>query len=339
MTEWVDLAAAQVALADFEQRLDPARPEAADANVLAYGEISAALTLAQPPALRGVVVKRMSGFADRECAARYLALLTEYLVRLRAAGIATVATATVTVGVPGRRPCVYLLQPLMPAQSLGNRLLHNSSDEDLDTTVTLVLDQALKAFDRNAAHPEDQFSIDAQLSNWSFPTDGSAPRLIDVGTPFIRRGGHHAFDQEILLSAVPPGIRSYYRRKGTASTYMDDYFDPRLLAIDLLGNFHKEGAGQRIPVALRAANRWLAGPAREIRQELAARTPTGSSPGFRSGSRPDTDDLITEAQVADYYRQDAATLELFLRVRRIDRAVRTGLRQRYDFILPGRVDR
>jgi hypothetical protein len=339
VTDWVDIAAASAALADFEQRLDPARPQAAGATILAYGEISAALTLDQVPALRGLVVKRMSGFADLTSTERYQTLLAEYLDRLRNLGIATIPTEAVTVGPPGRRPSVYLLQPLVPPESLGNRILHDASDKELAAAVDLVLDQALKAFVANAADPTEQVSIDAQLSNWTFPPDGSPPQLIDVGTPFIRSRDGHAFDQEILLAAVPPGIRSYYRRKGTAAAYMDDYFDPRLLAIDLLGNFHKEGAAHRLTVALAPVNAWLAGPAGEARERLGLSGSSGHGSSDSETTGGGAGGPITPAQVADYYRQDAATLDLFLRVRRIDRAVRRGLRLRYDFILPGPVDR
>jgi hypothetical protein len=136
--------------------------------------------------------------------------------------------------------------------------------------------------------------------------------LLDVGTPFVRKDGAHVFDQEILLSAVPPGIRAYYRRKGTASEYMDDYFDPRLVAVDLLGNFIKEGAVPRLPEGIVAANDWLA--AHDL-------------------------EPIERAQVDEYYKQDAATLELFLRVRRLDRRAKKLLRRDYDFILPGKVKR
>jgi hypothetical protein len=136
--------------------------------------------------------------------------------------------------------------------------------------------------------------------------------LLDVGTPFMRRRGRHLFDAEIALSAVPPGIRTYYRRTGIAHAYMDDYYEPRTVAVDLLGNFIKEGAALRLPAGVEAVNDWLA----------------------RHGFRP-TD----EAEVREYYKSDAATLELFLRVRRADRRVRRLLRRDYDFILPGRVRR
>lgn len=120
------------------------------------------------------------------------------------------------------------------------------------------------------------------------------------------------FDQEILLSAVPPGIRAYYRRKGTAAEYMDDYFDPRLVAVDMLGNFIKEGAVARLPEGIVVANEWL------------------SAHGL---------DPVERGQIEEYYKQDAATLELFLRVRRLDRAAKRLLRRDYDFILPGKVKR
>ena len=111
---------------------------------------------------------------------------------------------------------------------------------------------------------------------------------------------------------MPPGIRAYYRRKGTASEYMDDYFDPRLVAIDLLGNFIKEGAVPRLPEGIVAANEWL------------------DAHGLDPVERP---------QIDEYYKQDAATLELFLRVRRLDRRAKRLLRREYDFILPGKVKR
>jgi hypothetical protein len=168
-------------------------------------------------------------------------------------------------------------------------------------------------------------AVDGQLSNWSLATIGarpghadSAPRptLIDVGTPFVRRHGRHSLDARVVVSAAPPGIRALLLRF-VADSYQDDYFVPRTLAVDLLGNFHKEGAPERIDTGLDVVNEWLS---------------SADIPGPRTE--------ITSREVADYYRQDARLLGLFLQARRADRAVRTKvLRQRYDFLLPGRVTR
>ena len=315
----VDPHAAGEALARLEARLNPADPDHAGLRVLAYGEISAALLVADEPTLAGLVVKRMSGFRDTLAAETYVALLREYLARLRSIGVETMPTEPVTILRPGRGPTVFLLQPLVDADDLGDRVLRDASDEALTAALWLVLGQVAKVLRANLDTPDDEVSIDAQMSNWVI--GAREPVLLDVGTPFVRRTGQHAFDQEILLSAVPPGVRGYYRRQGTANAYMDDYFDARLIAVDILGNFHKEGAADRLPLGLDVVNEWLVGPAADL--------PSSSG---RAGP-------VTTEEVADYYEQDAATLELFLRVRRLDRAVRRIMRRPYDFILPGPVQR
>jgi hypothetical protein len=220
-------------LQQLEAGLDPAHP--AGVEVLAYGEISAALLV---PGLDGRVAKRMSGFADLPMAQSYRDLVDDYVAVLRDSGISVVDTEVVLVERSPRPPVVYLVQPLLTG--LGHHLLHSSSDSDLVEAIRTVLDRVW-TLHRRGGSPE--VAIDAQLSNWSF-TDPTDPVLLDVGTPFMRRDGKHLFDVEIVLSAMPPGIRSYYRR-GVASAYMDDYFVPRLVAVDLLGNFIKERATPR----------------------------------------------------------------------------------------------
>ncbi|MFN8125658.1 MAG: DUF6206 family protein [Candidatus Nanopelagicales bacterium] len=306
------------ALARLEARLDPSHPERAGVRVLAYGEISAALIVTDEPALAGTVVKRMSGFRDASAAREYVALLTEYLTRLTDLGVETISTRAVVVPRDGRGPTVFLVQPQVSADSLGDRLLHSATDSELAEALTAVLGRVEVVLRSNLASPDDEISVDAQMSNWVFGSD--RPVLLDVGTPFVRRGGHQ-FDQEILLSAVPPGIRAYYRRKGTASEYMDDYFDARLIAVDILGNFFKEGAADRLGVGIDVVDAWLTGPAVDLPQD-----PSRTGP-------------VTVAEVAEYYEADAATLELFLRVRRLDRGIRRLVRRPYDFILPGPVNR
>lgn len=285
----------------FEAGLDPAHPRGA--QILAYGEISAALLLPQLP---GHVVKRMAGFTDDAAARAYCRLVADYVAVLGESGIAVVDTETVTIARDPRPPVVYLVQPLM--SRLGTELLTDATDAELSAAIHTVMDRVL-ALHRRDHGPE--VAVDAQLSNWSF-TDPDEPVLLDVGTPFMRSGGVHQFDFETVLSAVPPGIRAYYRRAGIAQAYMDDYYEPRTVAVDLLGNFIKEGARLRLAAGLDSVNAWLA-PHR-----------------YRS---------VDRTEVEQYYKRDAATLELFLRVRRIDRAVRRILRRDYDFILPGRVSR
>jgi hypothetical protein len=212
---------------------------------------------------------------------------------------------------------VYLVQPRLDHETLGNRLLHTADDARL----AAVIGQSLDSVGRLARHSAQradgvEVAVDGQLSNWSFPPDGRPPVLVDVGTPFIRRHGRHSLDARVFVAAAPPGIRGLFLRF-VADSYQDDYFVPRTLAVDMLGNFHKEGTTQRIDLGLDVVNEWLA------RADL---------PGPR--------DPIDAAEVAAYYRRDAQLLGLFLQARRADRMIRTKvLRRPYDFLLPGRVAR
>jgi len=113
-------------------------------------------------------------------------------------------------------------------------------------------------------------------------------------------------------------VRTYYHRRGLVGAYLDDYYDPRLVALDLLGNFHKEGRPDRVPLGVRVVNSWLASDA----------APLGSH------------EPVSVDEVERYYRSDADLLALYLRLRRADRFLRTRiLRRPYDFVLPGPVDR
>lgn len=315
--------AAVEVLAALEERLDPARPEAeGEVSVLAYGEVSVALRVTSLP---GLVCKRMSGFRDEAAVERYRLLVAEYLDALTTAGVRPVGTSVVVLRPRDRAPVAYLLQRELPAESLGHRLLADATDDRLAGAVDRVLDLLLRVHRASSTAPGGlELAVDGQLSNWSFPPGGGDPAdladpvLVDVGTPFMRRDGRHLFDTEVFLSAVPPVLRAYYRRKRAVEDYLDDYFVPRLVAVDLLGNFHKEGHPERIPLALGRVNAWLSAHAGEV----------GAA------------DPVTLDEIDGYYRHDAQQLALFLRLRRLDRFVRTSvLRGRYDFVLPGPVRR
>jgi len=307
-------------LGELESRLDPAQPERTPGvSVLAHGEVSACLRLAGLP---GVVCKRMSGFTDEGSAQRYQDLVRTYLTELAGAGVPVVDTQIVPVPRPGRPPVVHLVQPELPVASLGHSILRTADD----ATVVGAVERVLAATLRLAVADRDrtdglEVALDGQLSNWSFGPDATRladPVLVDVGTPFMRRAGRHLVDIGWLETPIPPVVRTYYHRRALVGAYLDDYYDPRLVAVDLLGNFHKEGRGDRVPLGVDVVNRWLARDAVVL------------------GTR----DPVTAEEVEKYYRSDADLLALYLRLRRADRFLRTKvLRKPYDFVLPGPVTR
>jgi hypothetical protein len=212
---------------------------------------------------------------------------------------------------------VYLVQPALPPDTLGHELLRTGDDETVASCIDAVLDAVGRLHVASGGADEVEVAVDGQLSNWSF-TERDTPVLVDVGTPFLRRGGVHVLDLELLHRPVPPGIRAYYRRRGEVRAYLDEYFEPRLVAVDLLGNFHKEGRPDRIPLGVDVVNRWFGAHAGVVGEQVP----------------------IDVAEVDRYYRKDADLLALYLRLRKGDRFVRTRLlRQPYDYVLPEHVQR
>lgn len=313
------VAEAEPILARFETQLDPARPTAdPEVSIVGYGEVSTVFTLA---ALPEWVCKRMAGFRDTAGVAHYIDLVQRYIATLESAGVRVAPTTPVPIHTSAGGHVVYLLQAKLDPAGLGNNLLRSADDHGLLACIDHVLALVRTLLLANRTRDDGRtVTVDAQLSNWHFGTaDGTSapPTLIDVGTPFMRLRGIDEMDLELFLAPVPPFMRPLYRRLRLVEQYIDDYFDARKILIDLLGNFHKEGRPDRIDMATEHINQWLADP--------------GADLGARRISRESVD---------RYYRKDAQLLELFLKVRRFDRFVRTRLlRQRYNFILPGPIRR
>jgi hypothetical protein len=309
---------ARATLERFETSLDPARPAASGAEIVGYGEVS---TVFAVPDLPGRLCKRMAGFRDEAAARDYVAVVRRYLACLAEACVRVAPTDVVPLAVGGRRPVVYLLQPRLDPACMGNQLLRSADDAVLRACLDRILAHVCDLARANRARSDGRaVTVDAQLSNWYFEPEGDGvgpPLLVDVGTPFMRLHGVDEVGTGLFLAAVPPLVRAYYRRTRAVERYLDAFFDPRRLLVDLLGNFHKEGRPDRLALAIDHVNRFFAERAADL--------------GVRAILRPDVD---------RYYANDAAVLELFLRARRLDRFVRTRLLRRpYDFILPGRIRR
>jgi hypothetical protein len=231
----------------------------------------------------------------------YLALLQDYLERLAEADIAVLPTSVQEVRNEEGSPVVYLVQPERPAAHVGPAMLkgHDAGNPDM------VFRAICAGAERAAAHG---IGFDAQLSNWVRGDDGGFG-YFDVTTPLLRdAAGRHRLDTSIFVASLPWLLRPAVRRF-VAPGIMDEYFDLRVVLLNMLANLHKERLGHLIPVASEIANQHLDSP-------------------------------IDRTEIDRYYRKDARLWEVLQRLRRADRAWQLRVRRRpYPVLLPDKVER
>ena len=215
---------------------------------------------------------------------------------------------------------LYIIQKRLDTVSIGNKFIQNCSNEDLNMILKAIMDKMIVIWEWNAKNPEMIFGLDGQISNWSFNFNEdhklNQPVYFDYTTPFIRNNGKEVLDPEIFLKSCPFFL-VWIVRLCFLQEVLDRYYDFRLVLIDLIANFHKEAQETRIPFAIETINQYL-------RQ---------NAPNLKI--KP-----IEKQEIDKYYKEDAFIWKLFLSLRRLDRFIKTKIfRKKYDFILPGKINR
>lgn len=297
----------------FEAGLDPQRIEMSNvpARLIGYGEISAIFQIHDNS---DVAYKRMPLFHSVEAAASYAELYAAYCALLNQAGLQLPDTGTAVVAITGRPVVLYIAQKAFSPDRICNNLIRACTPEQTQALVNRILSQQQKIWDWNqTAMKDSEIAVDGQISNWALEGDIDTGVLyyIDTSTPFIKKHGRHQLDPELLLQAAPAFLR-WLVRWLFVDEVMDRYYDPRKNMIDLAANLYKEQRPDLIPAVIAAVNDAL---------------PRDIQP-------------ITPEDVARYYKEDKFIWSLFLTLRRLDRFLSTAIfRRRYEFILPGKIQR
>ncbi len=306
-------------LSDFENGLNPAFPEKSRIvpTILGYGEISTAFCIEQMP---DIALKRMPPFADIESAGNYGRIVETYCRRLREdCGVRVVPHSTCTVKNRFGEYIVYMAQPRLNTDALGNTRLKRQSAGHMTAMVSAAAARILAVGGKNRNDAAVSLGIDGQLSNWHFAAENppfEEPRFFDITTPMLRINGVELLDAEIFLKSTPAPLVWLVRWQFLREV-LDRYHDTRQVLIDLAANFYKEGRAEMIDNAIAVINAEVA----------------------RHPLDPPVAPL-TRMEVDRYYKNDAFIWTLFLKLRRADRFIQTRLlRRRYNFILPGKIER
>ena len=309
-------------LQEFENDFDPVHPEGSKTpvHILGYGEISTVICF-DLPGYEHMAYKRLPLFSSDTEAKNYCRLYLEYNERLSSSGVTTpLSTACYVKGHNGLY-VAYLGQEKLNPRSIGNKILHSGSEEDIQQLFQRVLDTMISLWRHNQQHPEMLLGLDSQISNWAMknyspgrPINTQTPIcFIDTSTPFIRKNGIEQMNAELFLQSAPKPFRGLLK-KFFLTEIMDRYYDFRLVAIDLAANLYKEQRPDLIPGLIDLVN--------DLGREFLEGKP------------------ISHKEVERYYKEDKFIWKLFLGVRRADRFISTRLLgRRYEFTLPGKIVR
>jgi hypothetical protein len=275
-----------------------ARGDESALPTLGYGEIS--LVLAWPPERPEFACKRLPVFPSRPRLEAYRRTLDDYLDALAESGISVVATELRAVDRDDGTAAAYVVQPILPSDTLATTVLRRADPARGHPLVAAVAETA-------AATVGPRLGLDAQLANWVWDDDGLT--YIDVSTPLIwSADGECRLDVDLMAQAFPWALRPALVRF-VAPRIEDTYRDLREVYFDLCGNLLKEGLDAWLPAFLGEVNRHLAEP-------------------------------MTGGEVQRYYHSDRRLWTTLLMIRRIDRAWRRRVRRTpYPFLLPGKVKR
>jgi hypothetical protein len=263
--------------------------------VLGYGEIS--LVVAWPPQSPRWAVKRLPVFPDRTAVDSYTRILDRYVEALRARGVDVLETSVETVDSSGGSVAAYLVQPVLPEQSLAHRRLADAEPTSEHPVLTHVVD-------RIAAVVDDRVGFDGQFANWAQWGD----RLVyfDLTTPMLRDVRRQwELDGRLLAAAVPWALRPALSR-WVVPSIEGRYHDRHLVLLDVAVNLLRLRMEEWVEPLLAAAR-------------------------DRAGV------LLTPEEVRRDYRSESRTWKALQLVRRTDRAWQMRVRHRpYRFLIPER---
>ncbi len=314
-------------LIEFEEGLNPSRPEASliPARVLGYGEISTVFEILHEDQ-SDIAFKRMPLFDNMDQVERYRDVYNRYHEHFKRIGIDIPDYGSVAIETKKGRIVLYLYQKRLPAGSIGNSMIHQISESGVHNLVLTILKQLNKVWEFNRQErPNFEVAIDGQISNWAVRDynqdssdleQGEDLLYLDTSTPLFRVNGEEQLDVELFLKPTPPVIR-WYLKKYYLHGIVDRYYDFRKVVIDLIANFLKEQRSELVPGLIDLVNNYFSTEASERDIEP-----------------------ITLEEIEEYYKDDASTWKLYLRMRKAHRFIKTKiLRGYYAYILPKEIQR
>lgn len=309
----------------FENTIDTLNPDKSriPINILGYGEISLVFEFQDNPS---IAYKRLPIFESIQQVKRHVKAYRLYNEILSRLDIPVPSYDAYWLKPHYNGPiCLYCAQQKIDPNSIGNKIIHVVTNEEIRIFVLLILQKLAKIwFYNNQKHTRLKIGIDGQISNWSIiGYNANDPKItlkselsyLDTSTPLFRINGVDAMEPVLFLRSAPTYLRFVLK-----ALFLEDvvgrYYDLRLVIIDLIANFFKEQRKDIIPVIIKVVNDFLAqNPLLNVKP-------------------------LSYREIKSYYDEDKQIWIIFQNARRLDRWILTKLfRKRYHFYLPGKITR
>jgi hypothetical protein len=313
-------------LKKLERSIDTSNPENGEVpiKVLGFGEISLVFELLSD--VEPIAYKRIPIFDNEKQVKRHIWAYNEYnRILNQDVGLNLPDYDVAWFKDDEDKIQFYCIQEKISAESVGNRVIHQITDNDIETLILLVMREMKKVWEYSKNHETIDLGLDGQISNFALVGyDPNNPKIdintklayIDTSTPMFRTNGIEAMDAELFLKSTPSFLR-FIVKAAFLDEVVDRYYDWRLVTIDLIANFYKEQRPELIPGIIRKVNEFFANEA----------------PGFEI-------EPITIMEVQKYYKNDKMIWVIFQNARKLDRFIKTKLfRKRYEFYLPEKIKR
>jgi hypothetical protein len=313
-------------LKKLEQSIDTYNPENGEVpiKILGYGEISLVFEIVGDP--KQIAYKRIPIFDNEKQVKRHIWAYNEYnRILIEEVGLNLPEYDVAWFNDEEGKIQFYCVQEKVRSESVGNRVIHKVSDEEINTLVLLAMRDMKKVWLYSKNHDTINLGLDGQISNFAIigynpnnPKIEADTKLIyfDTSTPMFRKNGIEAMDAELFLKSTPSFLR-FLVKAAFLDEVVDRYYDWRLVTIDLIANFFKEQRPELIPGIIGVINKFFKEEASEFNMEP-----------------------ITFEEVQKYYKNDKMIWVIFQNARKIDRYIKTKLfKKKYDFYLPGKIKR
>ena len=313
-------------LKKLEKSIDTSDPEKGEVpiKILGYGEISLVFELLNNT--EQIAYKRIPIFDNETQVERHIWAYNEYNRLLKEdVGLNLPEYDVAWFKDEEDKIQFYCVQEKFPAESVGNSVIHQLSDQDIKTLILLVMREMKKVWDYGKNHNTIDLGLDGQISNFAIiGFDPNNPKVdldtklmyFDTSTPMFRINGNEAMEAVLFLKSAPSFLRWLLKALFLEET-VGRYYDWRKVTIDLVANFFKEQKPELIPELINLVNKFFTEEAIDFNIEP-----------------------LTLEEVKKYYKSDSSMWVIFQSVRRFDRFLKTKVfKKQYDFYLPGKIER